>query len=424
MAYIGNDLQVAYQSYQIIDDISGSFNGSTTSFALLVGGVAPVPFPINEQQCLISVGGVIQEPDPTGTNGFKFSGGNIVFSSAPGTGEDFFGVILAGADYVNVGVNYPSGSESAPSITFDTDLDTGIYNPAANELGLVTNGNDAVRINSSGDVTINSDLTVDTDTLYVDSANDRVGIGTTSPGEELQIGSTSSTSSTLPVTLSLGGQYTPQASISLSNLKLKIYDASTDSSGFTAGQTGLSYVCGKNQQHIWYRADGAGTLFESFRSDGSGRLLVGTSSAFVDGFENAFKSSQLSKGGDTGLVRCISYTDEAVPVNNSTVDSWVARRANGNAFNQQLVGHFYIAVPGGVNAFSAVYSVIANSNGISDAVLNLISSETRGTSPVSSVQLANDGVSGAVKLTITYINNSGVVDPISKSYVTFVGLAG
>ena len=154
MAYIGNDLQVAYQSYQIIDDISGSFNGSTTSFALLVGGVPPVPFPINEQQCLISVGGVIQEPDPTGTNGFKFSGSSIVFSSAPGTGEDFFGVILAGADYVNVGVNYPSGSVSAPSITFDTDLDTGIYNPAPNELGLVTNGNDAIRINSSGDVTI------------------------------------------------------------------------------------------------------------------------------------------------------------------------------------------------------------------------------------------------------------------------------
>ena len=160
MAYIGNDLQVAYQSYQIIDDISGSFNGSTTSFALLVGGVAPVPFPINEQQCLISVGGVIQEPDPTGTNGFKFSGGNIVFSSAPGTGEDFFGVILAGADYVNVGVNYPSGSVSTPSITFDTDLDTGIYNPAENELGLVTNGNDAIRINSSGDVTLGSDLDV------------------------------------------------------------------------------------------------------------------------------------------------------------------------------------------------------------------------------------------------------------------------
>jgi len=156
MAYLGNDLQVAYQSYQIIDDISSSFNGVLTTFALQVGGVTPVPFPINPQQCLISVNGVIQEPDPSGTSGFNLVGSNIEFSSPPTSGHSFFGVILAGADYVNVGVNYPSGSESAPSITFDTDLDTGIHNPAANELGLVTNGNDAIRINSSQQVGINT----------------------------------------------------------------------------------------------------------------------------------------------------------------------------------------------------------------------------------------------------------------------------
>jgi len=126
--------------------------------------------------------------------------------------------------------------------------------------------------------------------LHIDSAG-LVGIGTTSPGEELQIGSTSSVSSTSPVTLSLGGQYTPQASISLSNLKLKVYDGSTDSAGFTAGQDGLSYVAAKNGQHIWYRADGAGTLFESFRSDASGRLLVGTSSASL--------SNKFALQGDT-----------------------------------------------------------------------------------------------------------------------------
>ncbi len=61
--YIGNDLQVAESGNKIIDDISSSFNGSTTSFALLVGGASPVPFPINTQQIYISVNGVIQEPD-------------------------------------------------------------------------------------------------------------------------------------------------------------------------------------------------------------------------------------------------------------------------------------------------------------------------------------------------------------------------
>ena len=44
MPYIGNDIR-ANVDYKTIDDISGSFNGSTTSFALQVGGVAPTPFP-------------------------------------------------------------------------------------------------------------------------------------------------------------------------------------------------------------------------------------------------------------------------------------------------------------------------------------------------------------------------------------------
>ena len=80
--YIGNDLQVAESGNKIIDDISSSFNGSTTSFALTVGGYAPVPFPINTQQIYISVNGVLQEPDPSGSAGFKLLGTNIVFSSA------------------------------------------------------------------------------------------------------------------------------------------------------------------------------------------------------------------------------------------------------------------------------------------------------------------------------------------------------
>jgi hypothetical protein len=140
MAYLGNDLQVAYPTYKILDNISASFNGSTTSFALAVSGAAPVPAPINEQQLLISVGGVIQQPDPSGTNGFRLSGGNIVFSSAPSTGEAFFGVILAGSDYINVGASFPDGQVSAPSITFDNDLDTGFYRTGSGAISFASNG--------------------------------------------------------------------------------------------------------------------------------------------------------------------------------------------------------------------------------------------------------------------------------------------
>lgn len=140
MGYLGNNLQAAYSSYLLIDSISSSFNGTTTSFPLRVNGVTPVPFPLNEQNVLISVGGVPQKPDASGAEGFKFSGSNIVFSSAPKTGEAFWGVVLAGADYVNAGTTYPDGSASVPSITFGSEKTTGFYRPASGSIAVALNG--------------------------------------------------------------------------------------------------------------------------------------------------------------------------------------------------------------------------------------------------------------------------------------------
>ena len=140
MPYIGQQLTTAQPSYLIIDDISSSFDGSTTSFALQVNGSTPAPFPVAAQNCLISVGGVVQEPDSGGTNGFNLSGSNIVFSSAPSSGESFWGVVLAGADYINVGAQFPDGSVSNPSITFSADDDTGFYRSASGVVSLASNG--------------------------------------------------------------------------------------------------------------------------------------------------------------------------------------------------------------------------------------------------------------------------------------------
>ena len=139
MPYIGNDIR-SNEDYKTIDDISSSFNGSTTSFALQVGGSAPVPFPKYETQLIISVGGVIQEPDSSGTTGFQLTGTNIVFSSAPASGEAFFGVILAGADYLNAGGTFPDGTVSVPSITFSSDTDTGIFKSGNGLISIASNG--------------------------------------------------------------------------------------------------------------------------------------------------------------------------------------------------------------------------------------------------------------------------------------------
>ena len=154
MPYIGNTIRAA-DDYRLIDDISSSFNGSTTSFALQVAGSTPVPFPKSPQQVLISVNGVIQEPDPTGASGFNLVGTNIVFSSAPTNGHAFFGIIYATADYLNAGGNFPSGSLGAPSITFIGDENSGLYRKSGGSVGFVSDATEIANFDSNG-ITISS----------------------------------------------------------------------------------------------------------------------------------------------------------------------------------------------------------------------------------------------------------------------------
>lgn len=87
--------------HKILDDISGSFNGSTTSFTLSSSSTNFINSEITSAaRLMISVGGVVQQPDPTQTSGFYISGGTnistdpivINFVEAPKAGQDFFGV--------------------------------------------------------------------------------------------------------------------------------------------------------------------------------------------------------------------------------------------------------------------------------------------------------------------------------------------
>ena len=149
MPYIGNNIRSA-DDYRLIDDVSSNFDGSTTSFPLQVSGASPSPFPKSPQQVLISVNGVIQEPDPTGSAGFNLVGNNIVFSSAPANGQAFFGIIYATADYLNVGGTFPAGASNLPSITFSADTDTGLYRKTSGTVGFVSDGTEVGSFDSNG----------------------------------------------------------------------------------------------------------------------------------------------------------------------------------------------------------------------------------------------------------------------------------
>ena len=143
---------------------------------------------------------------------------------------DFGSENIATTGSVTVG----TGSGSSPSIVFDSDADTGIYSPGANQVAISTGG---------------------TGRLFVD-ASGRVGIGTTSPSRNLHL---------------------HEGSTSASYLQL------TNSSTGTTSDDGLQILVNSTAGYIIQRENAPLTFqtnnTERARIDSSGRLLVGTSSS-------------------------------------------------------------------------------------------------------------------------------------------------
>ena len=105
MPYIGKSPE--HGNFTELTDVSGSFNGSTTAFALTsrIGSIAITP--VVEAAVLISINGVIQEP----TTDYTVSGTNITFTSAPVSTDSFFGIVMGR----QLDVGTPSDSTVTPA---------------------------------------------------------------------------------------------------------------------------------------------------------------------------------------------------------------------------------------------------------------------------------------------------------------------
>ena len=129
MAYVGQAPKTG--AYQILDDISGSFTGSTPGpFNLTVGGTAVLPG--NEQSCLISISGVLQDPAA-----YTISGSQITFTSNPASSDTFFGTVLGNTFDIGTPTDATVSAGSLSSTFFVknnqtwTDINmTGSYNGA------------------------------------------------------------------------------------------------------------------------------------------------------------------------------------------------------------------------------------------------------------------------------------------------------
>ena len=93
MGYIGREPTNSGQ-FLLIDDISGEFNGSKSSFTLKIGGIEITPAASNT---IIALDGVLQEAN----DAYSISGSTIAFTGAPGSEFTFYGVLAGQSQYIS-----------------------------------------------------------------------------------------------------------------------------------------------------------------------------------------------------------------------------------------------------------------------------------------------------------------------------------
>ena len=149
MAYIGRTPSTG--RHILLDDISGSFNGSTTAFTLQSGAVNV--FPEAEQNCIISISGVVQYPN----DAYTISGSTITFTSAPLSSDTFSGVVLG-----NV---YDIGTPSDASVTASSLGSTfySVNNQIFTDITVSSNKNAIV----AGPITVSGTLTIASGSVLV-----------------------------------------------------------------------------------------------------------------------------------------------------------------------------------------------------------------------------------------------------------------
>jgi hypothetical protein len=276
VAYVGN--QPARGQWRKLSDISSTFDGVITTFTTSVPPGTSQYFVTagSASQLLISLGGVIQEPDVD----YTVSTNSVTFTTPPTSGLSFFGVLCG--DALNAGVpsdgsvttsklagglsvGLTGGSVSTPSLFFTGDDNTGVFSAGADQLNIATNGVERVEFGTSevvfNDGGANYDFRIEGDTntnlFFVDASAEAVGIGTTSVDELLHVEGSASGG-----TISAKIQNNVGAASSDAALKLT---TNSDTWQLTSKYDGAAFAL----------SNGAG---EKLRVDTSGRLLVGTSS--------------------------------------------------------------------------------------------------------------------------------------------------
>jgi len=313
MPYIGRDLNRG--NYLKLDDISSSFNSSTKTFDLKVGGSAFTPG--SAFSILVSVGGVIQEPE----SAYQVNNSQITFANAPTAQDGFFCIALG----VSLGIGVPgSGTVNGPQMAKPFNYDGFFYlNDANNRVGINSsiptasldvigniklNGNlvtgsgtgalqgnvyAASGISTFNDVRITNNLTVegttttlDTNLIGVDrvevgaNSNTLAGIAVTQSGSAdlVRLYDGASQVVTVDDTGNVGiGTGVPNTNLHIvsSNPVVRLQDSDNSQYSAVGGESGNLYLyTATNSRHFIFRRNSPSA--EIARITGDGKLGIGT----------------------------------------------------------------------------------------------------------------------------------------------------
>ena len=275
MPYLGNPPAEAYTT-TVKDSFSG--DGSTTAFTL------SVPSTTNDLRVVVE--NVIQDP----TVAYSVSGTTLTFTSAP-----------------------PTGTTNIYAVNLGPAVQT-VVPP------------DGVTLTNP---TVTGDLTVDTDTLFVDSANNRVGVGTVSPSSLLDVDKSQDAETNIELTNTNTG--------SSAQVRTKY---TTDGGLFTVGKTSDAHAFGGDA--YLYNVDNTNIRFatndiERLRILSSGGITFNGDTASanaLDDYEEGTWTPNLPQGGSV-TVTYASYIKVGALV---TAYAFITATSIPNDGNQFQIG--------------------------------------------------------------------------------------
>jgi len=225
---------------------------------------------------------------------------------------------------------------------------------------LDTSGN----LDITGSATVATSLTVDTNTLYVDPTNNRVGVGTTTPTHRVQILQTQNADTQVRITnadVGASASATYLLNLAGANAGFELLGSGASESNqakvYNSGAGGLVLQADNASGFIAFRAGGSTAASERVRITAAGEVGIGTSPSYPLHIVRTFTGT-----GDTfAQYNNITVTPSA-PSTASYAGMSVALSDTGGNLTGNLRGGYFQVTHAGTATLAAAVGVYGQSN--------------------------------------------------------------